>query len=461
MLGTIANPWGVVWAVHDPLLPRDPFDGYVADSAYPSNLHPHFQPPHTHAVLLHAGITLPTAPRAPFTFVDLGCGDGVGLMLMAAAHPEGQFIGVDVLPRHIDHGRAIAARIGVSNLRLDCTSFENALPDLTEVADYVMAQGVLSWVSPAAQAAMFALAARLLRPGGVLSVGYNAMPGWGWLIPFQRFARAHAETLDLPADERFLVTLDYLRDSALLDPAVHRWFDEHLRQQPRQYYPHEYLNAYWQPHWCTDVTRDAAAHGLQFLADGLTTLLQPSYSLPPDAAQVLARMTSSTERRLAMDLLVKRRFRVDLFAKDAVTMSASEARMRRLAQPWSTHTTPFDASLLLTTPAGSTSIATPASRAILHALQDGPLALASLGEHDTDALQSALDDLWIAGLVRPCWPETVPPFGSAANAYAFLTAADSAPLNGVVGRHGAVPLPRSAVAAGVGPALRRRLAIVD
>lgn len=69
-------------------------DGYVGDSLYPSSFHPNFAPPNIDAMLVHAGIASPRghATRAPFTMADIGCGDGVGLILNAAAHPEGHFI---------------------------------------------------------------------------------------------------------------------------------------------------------------------------------------------------------------------------------------------------------------------------------------------------------------------------------------------------------------------------------
>ena len=73
--------------------PSDSIDGYVGDSLYPSSFHASFAPPNIDAMLAHAGIASPRGlgTRSPFTMVDIGCGDGIGLILNAAAHPEGHF----------------------------------------------------------------------------------------------------------------------------------------------------------------------------------------------------------------------------------------------------------------------------------------------------------------------------------------------------------------------------------
>ena len=443
-------------------------DGYVADSLYPSNFHPHFQPAWTQAMLEARGVAPPTRDRAPFTFVDLGCGDGVGLIVTAASHPEGRFFGIDALPGHIARGNALIAELGLTNIELHCATFQEAVAgqgDLARLplgsADYAMSQGVLSWVSPQNQHALLTLASRLLRPGGVFSVGYNTLPGWGWLVPFQRLVRALSETLPGTPAERFEAARDVARSSGLIDPKVFEWFDERLHLLPRDYFAHEYLNAHWHPHWSADVVRAAGEFGLAHAADGLTLCLREDFALKATWRKVLETITDPLARMLAIDIWVERWFRVDLFAKGPVQqLDPAAARADRLAQHWATGTTAYDVSFELRTPAGTIRFANDAARAILNALQDGPLPLAAvpgIGEAD---LLNTIDALWMADFVRPVLPPLDPPRGAQANAWLFATASDDAPMNGVVSRHGGVAVPRTALAAGLSADSCRRLAIV-
>ena len=452
-------------------------DGYVADSLYPSNFHPHFQPAWTQAMLVARGVAPPTCPRAPFTFVDLGCGDGVGLIVTAAAHPEGRFFGIDALPGHIDRGRALIAELGLSNIELHCATFQGAVAGDGDIArvplekadsllpvgevDYVMAQGVLSWVSPQNQHALLTLAARLLRPGGVFSVGYNSLPGWGWIVPFQRLVRALSESMAGTPAERFEAARDVARSSGLVDPKVFEWFDERLHLLPRDYFAHEYLNAHWQPHWSADVVRAAGELGLAHAADGLTLCLREDFALKAAWRQTLETITDPLARMLAVDMWVERWYRVDLFAKGAVQqLDAAEARAERLARHWATGTTAYDVSFELKTPAGTIRFANDAARAILHALQDGPRPLSAVpGIAEADLLNT-IDAMWMADYVRPVLPPLDPPHGARANAWLFGTAQDESPMNGVVSRHGGVAVPRKALAAGLSADSCRRLAIV-
>ena len=203
-------------------------DGYVDDEIYPSGLDRGFVPAWIDAILAQRGLPSPRQPRSPFTYVDLGCGDGVGLILLAAAYPEARFVGIDALAEHIARGRALAADIGLGNVNFQCATFAEAEEGVGGTADYVALRGVVTWVSPAAAAAALNLAARLLRPGGVLAVGYNTLPGWSPAIPFQRLVFDRAATLPGSGSARFEAALAQLRADGLVAPPVLDWLDQKL-----------------------------------------------------------------------------------------------------------------------------------------------------------------------------------------------------------------------------------------
>ncbi len=91
---------------------RDSIDGYVAEDVYPSTFQREFAPPWIDAMLRHKGLVPPRQGRSAFRLLDLGCGDGLGLIAMAAAHPEGEFLGIDAMAEHIEDAQATSKRIG-------------------------------------------------------------------------------------------------------------------------------------------------------------------------------------------------------------------------------------------------------------------------------------------------------------------------------------------------------------
>ncbi len=453
-------------------------DGYVADALYPSNFHPHFQPCWTDAMLVRHGFVPPRAARAAFSFVDLGCGDGIGLVLAAAAYPEGRFTGLDAIPGHIARGNALIARLGLTNIELRCATFQDALHTQSANADYVMAQGVLSWVGPANQSAVLSLAMHMLRPGGVASIGYNALPGWAWILPFQRLAQALSVGLSGTPADRFEKALERARElsraTGAIDHAVFAWFDERFGRLPRDYFAHEYLNAHWAPMWCSDVMAAMAGRGGQFIGDALTLCLREDFALKATWRTTLDAITAPAARAVARDLLINRWYRVDLYARldPACAHTALQplerhaATAARMAQHWATGTTAYDASFKLQTAAGTIRFANDAARSILHGLQNGPATLTTiqaaarqpLGAVD---LLNTTDALWMADLIRPVEPATDVPSAAATNAALWATANDAAPMNGLVGRYGGVAVPRTTMAAGLSAAVRLRLGILD
>lgn len=436
-------------------------DGYVDDGLYPSNFHPHFQLPWTRAQLIFHGFRPPTADRAPFRFVDLGCGDGFGLIVMAAAHPEGTFLGFDALEGHVARGNALIARLGINNVRLECATFDALSERAAGDVDYVMAQGVLAWISPAARAALWRAAAGLLKPGGVFSVGYNAHPGWTWVLPLQRLLRARAATLDGEPAERFDQAYAQARASGLVQQSVLDWMDGWRARLPRDYFAHEYLNAYWEPQWCTDVWRDAAAVGLDFLVDATTLCLRDDFALKAAWREQLRTIESPAERALATDLRVDRWYRVDVFGRPPIRrLKPAAVRAQRLATHWGTGGSTERESFECSTPAGTLRFDNIAARAILSCLQDGPRPLSDVPDLAPVDLLETIDALWMADVVRPLASFAELPFGAATNRAVFASATEGEPMNGVVGRHGAIPVRSDMVSSGLPEAVRRRLAIV-
>jgi SAM-dependent methyltransferase len=431
-------------------------DGYVADALYPSTFHAPFAPASLNAILAWHRLRPPRAPREPFSLVDLGCGDGAGLVLLAAAHPEGRFLGVDGLEGHVARGRALAVEIGLDNVAFECRTFA-AAGDLAEgEADYVVAQGVLAWISPANRAALLDLAARLLRPGGLFCVGYNTLPGWGPIAGFQRLVRALAEGKAGSSRDRFQAALEQIRTGGMVAPSVLDWLQPD--KLPPDYFAQEYLNVHWQPLWSGDVIAAAGERGLAFAGQAYPARLRPDFTLRKAWREAIAGIEDIAAREIAADLFVNSFFRADLYAKGALEpLPPEQAQAMRLDQVWASPRGKDDLKLEARTAAGRISFDNAAARAILAHLEDGPAPLKSVPGIASADLLNTIDALQLARLAVPLSPTADTPCAAAANR-ALAGALAGTSMNARVGANGVATVPE-----GIdpdAPEVVRRLAIV-
>ncbi len=140
-------------------------------------------PAYLAALAAHAGAGPPDLSQ-PFTYVDIGCGTGITALLTAASHPTARVIGIDIDPGQIAGARALAAAAGLANLSY--LEADLAAPDL-DLPDFDMAvlNGMWSWIGAAAREGVLRLLARRLRPGGLVYVSYNALPGAAPMQPLR------------------------------------------------------------------------------------------------------------------------------------------------------------------------------------------------------------------------------------------------------------------------------------
>ena len=59
--------------------------------------------------------------------------------------------------------------------------------------DFIVLHGVYSWMPDAVRGEIRALIRRRLKPGGLVLVSYNALPGWAHIEPIRRMMRAWAD----------------------------------------------------------------------------------------------------------------------------------------------------------------------------------------------------------------------------------------------------------------------------
>jgi SAM-dependent methyltransferase len=112
--------------------------------------------------------TLPTAPgvvdrlREGIDVLDIGCGQGHAINVMAQAFPASRFVGYDFSEEAIDRARAEAADLGVANARFEVVD----VAGLRETAAYDLVTAFDAIHDQADPTGALAGARRALRPGG-------------------------------------------------------------------------------------------------------------------------------------------------------------------------------------------------------------------------------------------------------------------------------------------------------
>jgi ubiquinone/menaquinone biosynthesis C-methylase UbiE len=101
---------------------------------------------------------------------DLGCGEGVAVLLMAEAFPKSEFIGVDLSGRALEAAESAACRRGTNNARFinaDAAQLDRET-HLVSSFDYVTAFDAIH--DQTRPEAALASAYAILRPGGAFSM---------------------------------------------------------------------------------------------------------------------------------------------------------------------------------------------------------------------------------------------------------------------------------------------------
>ena len=363
-------------------MPHD-LHGYATDIPYLRDFKPMLAPAWLDHVALVAGVDPP--PRKPgFAWCELGCGQGVTANMLAATHPHGAFHAIDAMPVHIDHARRLAAEAAIPNIRFHCVDFTTALDLELPSFDYIVAHGVYSWVDSTSQRALRRFFDRRLKPGGLVYVSYNAMPGWARDLPFQRLARTLARGFSGDSAERFTAALGIIRTLAAAEvPAlVPSFILSELEQRPEDYPPsylvHEFMPGAWQPLYVTEIRTAMKTIGLGPV--GSATLIEnlDLLGLSENARAMLGAIADDDLRELVRDFYRDQRFRCDVFARGNRRLSGAQRCEALLAGTFGLARPAAAIRYSAATPGGFHPYNNPTARAIVGVLADGPRPLGEL-----------------------------------------------------------------------------------
>ncbi|WP_271085832.1 class I SAM-dependent methyltransferase [Brevundimonas sp. NIBR11] len=313
-------------------------DGYYSDLEYTSGYFHELGPAHLRFCGLIAGIDV-AVPEAP-AYLELGMGQGVSLAVHAAAN-DGDFWGVDLGSAHVAHARTLVAAFdGQAQLHEDSFEAFAARDDLPQF-DAITLHGVWSWVSDANRRILVDLIRDRLKPGGAVYLSYNCQPGWASRSPVRHLLKLGYEARPGgDAAGRIEAAMEFMEDVVAADG---RFFSENrpaashaasLRKVGRQYLAHEYMNDNWHVPYFSDVAGALAGAELSFVTSARLLDRMNAIQFQPAGQALLDRQKDPVLRESVRDFLVNQQFRLDVFARDARSLSTAEETARMDAQPF-------------------------------------------------------------------------------------------------------------------------------
>lgn len=305
---------------------NDTADGYRTDIDYTYSYHSELNPLRLRLAFLNAGLPVPAVTTA----CELGFGQGVSLAIHAAASAV-HWHGTDINPAHTGFARSLAEASG-AEVDLHSDSFVDFSARDLPLFDYIGLHGVWSWISDGNRAAIVAFIRRRLKPGGVVYMGYNALPGWAAFSPLRHLLVEHANRAGsegTPIAERIDEAIRFLDRLLAANPGFARDNPgivesfKAMREDDRHYLAHEFFNRDWQPmHFATVARWLAPAAGYACSTDYADHI--DAMGLSAAQRSLLADVDDIGLRETVKDLIVNPRFRRDYWVKDAGRLSATD-----------------------------------------------------------------------------------------------------------------------------------------
>ncbi|HWK82702.1 MAG TPA: methyltransferase regulatory domain-containing protein [Caldimonas sp.] len=363
-------------------------DGYVTDIPYTAGFYRELSPAYLHLLAILVGVRPPAVVDRQFAYCELGCGRGLGPLLLAATNPLGRFHGYDFNAAQMAKLRHLGARAGLAKLHFGERSFadlaaQSGAADAAPRFDLIVLHGVYSWVSAENRRHIAHFIRDRLEPGGMVYVSYNCMPGWAAFTPVQRLLRELVVRRRGRSDENAVAAVQFVDHLAArgaryfkADASIGRYL-EHLGARDGSYLAHEYLNEHWDALYHLDVKREMNEAGLDYVGSAAASENIPALSASPEIAAMFAGADPGMAETIK-DFAVNRRFRRDLYVHEPVQLTPPQFVAALAAIRFTLTVDPQRATTTLDTSAGMLTADEAVIEPMLERLKQGSVGFAEL-----------------------------------------------------------------------------------
>lgn len=259
----------------------------------------------------------------PFSYCDLGCGDGNTLNVLAAEYPQSTFVGVDFNSDQLRIARERAGWAGLDNVAYLHAAFSDLQEQDLPAMDYMAVHGVYSWVASAVRDSIHAFVEDRLKPGGLVCIQYASMPGSTVHDPLFSYLRGFAGRASGNTAARFAAGLETLHRlmpfAAFFDanPQAAGLIDR-LGRHPLAQVAHDVLNRNLHSFYFYEVRDAMASIGLDFMGSANLKINHPEIMMSREAYAVYADVVSGADastRETIKDMMLNTVSRCDVFRK--------------------------------------------------------------------------------------------------------------------------------------------------
>lgn len=350
--------------------------GYVVDLEYTVSFYRELTPAILQTGLLAAGATLHTRINS---YCELGCGHGLSMNILAAANPDIDFYATDFNPAQIANAKKLSSDAGLGNVHFFDQSFADFIlePTLPDKFDVIALHGIYSWVNPEIRKQVVDFLDKKLRPGGLVYVSYNTLPGWSAALGLRHLMYLHGKETGGPSLNRVKPALDLMTRMVELKAGYFRsspalgGLAEMLQTQNKNYLAHEYFNDAWTAFYHNDVVNELRPARLSFIGPSHFLDHVEILNTTKEQRALMAQHADATFREVLKDFMTNQPFRKDLFGRGTLHLSKAEIKERWLAQRFVLSTPSDNVPMKVKTPLGEAGLHEEAYRPILEAFAKG------------------------------------------------------------------------------------------
>ena len=293
---------------------------YTVDLVYHAEFKSAQSPLSMYWTALAHGVSASPVTKA-FVYCDLGCGDGNLLNMLACSYPHARFVGIDINPEHIRIARELAQRAGLTNVTFIEAAFDSLQETECGEFDFISIHGTYSWLSSEIRESVRGFISRRLKPDGLFSIHYLALPGAASDDLVASYIRLFGESAGAQTATRFSTGVQELRKIApfaLLfqgNRFVHDWLNE-IDSLPADRLAHDFMNRQAPAFHFRDVCSEFGALGLNYLGSPRWVANLPEMRLSSAKWSAYGELIKDRDRdyqESVLDLVAHTQSRVDLY----------------------------------------------------------------------------------------------------------------------------------------------------
>ena len=305
-------------------------DGYFSEQAYISEYYRELAP---NWLQFSLWLNDFCAPKIS-SYCELGFGNGISINVHAATN-SGEFFGTDFNPAHAAFASELAQS---SKARLFDDSFQDFEGRVTRDKessaqaasgfDAIALHGIYSWINRANRMHLVDFAAKQLKPGGVMYISYNALPGWTPSIPLRDLFYNHHKLGSKPGMGEafaFAQRLLELNPRAVIDNPSIKSALEAVLGHDEAYLAHEYLSDTFRAFNLSEVATDFAKAKMSFASSANSMEFITSKDYDEEDLEFLRELKDVLLKEQAKDWLINKKFRKDIFVKGARRLEAAQS----------------------------------------------------------------------------------------------------------------------------------------